>query len=226
MRGSQEIENSLSRPVMDQSAQGVLAFVEHLDSLQQQIDAGEVKLQRQAQVAADLDAQLAAAAEDLSKTKASLAKRVAERAKFAAKVEDYKAVLQRRAADSNTPLLASRRERQERLAGIDRDMASAVQQFAERCIEFRGIHDPAAVAERLHQSLTAVQHLVREASDSHQELLALQQAARQATEHRASTEARYKEVAAECEGQSLFPTPVMRSFSHPCACIGAMSSSA
>lgn len=184
---------------MDQSAQGVLAFVEHLDSLQQQIDAGEVKLQRQAQVAAELDAEMATAAEELAKTKASLAKRVAERAKFAAKVEDYKAVLQRRASDA-TPMLVSRRERHERLAGIDRDMDSAVRQFAERCVEFRGIHDPAAVTARLESSLHALKQLVHDATDSHQELLALRQAARHAAEHRASTEARYKDTVLECEG--------------------------
>jgi hypothetical protein len=185
---------------MDQSAQGVLAFVEHLDSLQQQIDAGEVKLQRQAQVGAELDAELAATAEELAKTKASLAKRVAERAKFAAKVEDYRAVLQRRATEATTPLNVSRRERQERLAGIERDMTSSVWHFSERCVEFRGIHEPAAVTARLESSLHALQHLVRDATHSHQELLALRQAGRQAAEHRASTEARYKETAEECGG--------------------------
>jgi hypothetical protein len=204
-----------SMDVVAATPQGVLAFVEQVDALQKQLEAGDADLALQAQHLAALDADIVVAEQEVARGRESLAKRVREHAKFAAKAGDYRAVAERRERDrANAPLVQSRRERSERLASIQADMEAAVRRFVERCTAFRAEHDPSALDAKLVADLTRVQKLTREALEYTNQLQALQDSARQAAEAKVNTLARLEKVTAECAGAC---EAISRRYQHPLA---------
>ena len=193
-------------------ANGVLAFVQQADALQQQLDAAAVAESAAAAELARLDDDVQAATDEVTAAKAGLAKRLAEAAKFAAKVVDYKALAAHRNASisrGDTPAAVCRAACAARLQELDSALASAVATFLSKCEAFRSEWASQTVANTIEARLAELTRLVADAVARHAEADDLKSASIQAANEATQCAAVQHQTELECAGaRAVAPRPL------------------
>ena len=190
------------------------------DTLPQRLETGEADIAAAVRAAAEATAALEATERAAEAVKARLAERIAESAKYAIKVAEFRAVLAQQDAASH-PLAAGREARKRMLADEAEALETERAAFFARCAAFQAAHDPAAFAAQHAQAVAA-------AAAARAELAQLQEQARElrASTARAAVDGsaaakRNSELAATCAGV-LCATP-LRLSAHSLTCARSAS---
>ena len=131
--------------------------------------------------------------------KARLAERIAETAKYATKVAEYRVVLAQRDAKPH-PLAAGREARKRMLADEAEALESERAAFFSRCAAFQAEHDPAAFAAQHAQAVSAAAASRAELARLQEQVQELRASTARAAVDASAAEERNRELAATCDG--------------------------
>jgi hypothetical protein len=166
------------------------------------LDDGDAALSEAVRAGAAANEAMAAAAAAIEQAQARLGDRIAESAKFAAKLPDYRALLAHRAA-TPPPLPAGRAERARVLAACQAHADGNASAFAERSAAFQAAHDPAALEAQQAAGAAAAAAAQRELEEVRAKVTDLKASAAKARDEDKAAQERNAQLSAACAGASM-----------------------